>query len=223
MSSLFYGTVTNLLKDSLITLMESSALTKFRLVGGTSLSLQIGHRISVDIDLFTDAPYGSIDLKEIDDFIENTFPFHVHSSGIDPAMGKSYSIGTDNDNTVKLDVFYTDTFIQPALVVEGIRLATIEEIIAMKVDVVQRVGRKKDFWDLHELLTNHDIQAMIALHQRRYPYTHDKDLILKHNEMESRINMSGYATITSGNGDYTIQHYIRSTSSLDYIPNGHLD
>ena len=85
-------------------------------------------------------------------------------------MGKSYSIGTDNDNTVKLDVFYTDSFIQPALVVDGIRLATIEVIIAMKVDVVQRVGRKKDFWDLHELLTNHDIHAMIALHQRRYPY-----------------------------------------------------
>jgi len=178
MSSLFYGTVTNLLKDSLITLMESSAFTQFRLVGGTALSLQIGHRISVDIDLFTDAPYGSIAFKEIDDFIENTFPFHVHSSGIDPAMGKSYSIGTDNDNTVKLDMFYTDTFIQPALVVDGIRLATIEEIIAMKVDVVQRVGRKKDFWDLHELLTNHDIQTMIALHQHRYPYTHDKDLIL---------------------------------------------
>src|SRR5690606_15234287 len=123
MSSLFYGTVTNLLKDSLITLMESSALTKFRLVGGTSLSLQIGHRISVDIDLFIDAPYGSIDFNEIDDFIENTFPFHVHSSEINPAMGKSYSIGADTDNTVKLDVFYTETFIQPALVVEGIRLA----------------------------------------------------------------------------------------------------
>lgn len=94
-------------------------------------------------------------------------------------MGRSYSIGTDHDNTVKLDVFYTDTFIQPALVVDSVRLATIEEIIAMKVDVVQRVGRKKDFWDLHELLTNHDIQTMIALHQLRYPYTHDKDLILK--------------------------------------------
>lgn len=179
MSSLFYGTVTNLLKDSLITLMNCGVLKQFRLVGGTSLSLQIGHRISVDIDLFTDAPYGSIDFKEIDDFIENTFPFHVHSSGINPAMGKSYSIGTDNDNTVKLDVFYTDSFIQPILVADGIRLATIEEIIAMKIDVVQRVGRKKDFWDLHELLTNHDIQAMIALHQHRYPYTHDADLILK--------------------------------------------
>ncbi|GHE31272.1 nucleotidyl transferase AbiEii/AbiGii toxin family protein [Sphingobacterium griseoflavum] len=145
MRGLFYGTVTNLLKDSLITLMNCGSLKQFRLVGGTSLSLQIGHRISVDIDLFTDAPYGSIDFKEIDYFIENAFPFHVHSSGINPSMGKPYSIGSDNDNTVKLDVFYTDSLIQPALVVDGIRLATIEEIIAMKVDVVQRIGRKKAF------------------------------------------------------------------------------
>ncbi len=62
-------------------------------------------------------------------------------------------------------------FIQPALLVDGIRLATIEEIIAMKIDVVQRVGRKKDFWDLHELLIDHDIQTMLDLHQQRYPYT----------------------------------------------------
>ncbi|SFS33423.1 nucleotidyl transferase AbiEii/AbiGii toxin family protein [Sphingobacterium wenxiniae] len=179
MSSLFYGTVTDLLKDSVMTLMNCATLKQFRLVGGTALSLQIGHRISVDIDLFTDAPYGSIDFEEIDDFIENTFLFHNHYSGLNPAMGKSYTIGTDKDNVVKLDIFYTDSFIQPALVVDGIRLATIEEIIAMKVDVVQRVGRKKDFWDLHELLTNHDIQATIALHQHRYPYTHDAALILK--------------------------------------------
>src|SRR5690606_17255186 len=69
--------------------------------------------------------------------------------------------------------------IQPALVIDDIRLATIEEIIAMKVDVVQRIGRKKDFWDLHELLPKYDIQAMMDLHQQRYPYTHDEKLILK--------------------------------------------
>jgi predicted nucleotidyltransferase component of viral defense system len=32
-------------------------------------------------------------------------------------------------------------------------MATVEEIIAMKLDVMQRGGRKKDFWDLHELLS----------------------------------------------------------------------
>ncbi len=57
-----------LLKNSLQILMESDVFENFRLVGGTSLSLQLGHRISVDIDLFSDAHYGSIDFKKIDFF-----------------------------------------------------------------------------------------------------------------------------------------------------------
>lgn len=149
------------------------------MVGGTALSLQLGHRLSVDIDLFSDAPYGSIDFKAIDEFIEKTFPYHQHFSNLDPALGKSYSVGTDKDNVVKLDVFYTDKFIQPPLIVDEIRMATIEEIIAMKIDVVQRIGRKKDFYDLHEFLSNYKISSMISLHKQRYPYTHDEKLIIK--------------------------------------------
>jgi len=87
----------------------------------------------VDIDLFTDVPYGSIDFKKIDEFIDNTFPFHDHSSGLNPAMGKSYTIGIDKGHAIKLDVFYTDLFIQPALLVDAIRLTTIEEIIAKSI------------------------------------------------------------------------------------------
>ncbi|MDN3582002.1 nucleotidyl transferase AbiEii/AbiGii toxin family protein [Mucilaginibacter flavus] len=60
---------------------------------------------------------------------------------------------------------------------EGVRMATIEEIIAMKVDTIQRGGRKKDFWDLHELLEQYPIDKMIALHQQRFEWTHDEDLI----------------------------------------------
>ncbi len=58
-------------------------------------------------------------------------------------------------------------------------MASAEEIIAMKTDVVQRGGRKKDFWDLHECLPNYGIDKMLELHEERYPYGHDKDLILK--------------------------------------------
>lgn len=174
-----YNTVNDLLKNTLIILMESSAFASFRLVGGTALSLQLGHRLSVDIDLFSDAPYGSIDFEAIDKFIEKTFPYHHYFSNLNSAMGKSYSVGTEKDNLVKLDVFYTDTFIQPPLIVDGIRMATTEEIIAMKIDVVQRIGRKKDFWDLHELLQKYSLSIMLSLHQERYPYTHDEELILK--------------------------------------------
>jgi hypothetical protein len=62
---MYWNTVTPLLKIILIELMNEPLFNKFRLVGGTALSLQIGHRMSVDIDLFTDYEYGSVDFKEI--------------------------------------------------------------------------------------------------------------------------------------------------------------
>jgi predicted nucleotidyltransferase component of viral defense system len=45
----------------------------------------------------------------------------------------------------------------PPLITENLRMASLEEIIAMKVDVVQRIGRKKDFWDLYEILPRYSI------------------------------------------------------------------
>jgi hypothetical protein len=57
-------------------------------------------------------------------------------------------------------------------------MATIEEIIAMKIDIVQRGGRKKDFWDLHEVIERYPLSKMIQLHNQRYPYSHDKQAIM---------------------------------------------
>lgn len=175
---MFYSTINEHLRNALITVMNSTVFNSFRLVGGTALSLQLGHRESVDIDLFCDDSYGSIDFKSIDEFVENSFPYHVHFSNLNPTIGKSYSVGLDKNDAIKLDVFYTDTFIQPPFIEDGIRMATIEEIISMKVDVVQRGGRKKDFWDLHELHMQYNLSEMLSLHQLRYPYTHDEELIL---------------------------------------------
>ncbi|WP_312761666.1 nucleotidyl transferase AbiEii/AbiGii toxin family protein [Epilithonimonas sp.] len=73
---LFYSTVSPEIKSALEIVMNAEILKPFRLVGGTSLSLQLGHRISIDIDLFTDADYGSIDFGEIEDFLKQNF----HSS-----------------------------------------------------------------------------------------------------------------------------------------------
>lgn len=81
--------------------------------------------------------------------------------------------------TVKLDVYYTNPFIRPALVTDSIRLAAIDEIVAMKIDVIQRTGRKKDFWDTYEIMDTYNLDQMLALHQEIYPYSHDEDLIKK--------------------------------------------
>lgn len=79
---------------------------------------------------------------------------------------------------VKLDLFYTDPFIRPFLLIDGLRLASLEGIAAMKIDVVSRGGRKKDFWDIHELMEILSIEVMLQLHEERYPYSHDRQEII---------------------------------------------
>lgn len=178
-SKLYWNTVTPLLQSALNQLMASKVFQNFRLVGGTALSLQLGHRISVDIDLFSDAAYETIDFKEIDIYLRRTFSYATNPDSEIIGMGRSYFIGEKEREAVKLDLYYTDTFIQPPIIIENIRMATIEEIIAMKIDVVQRGGRKKDFWDLHEIMEKYSIEQMLTLHKKRYPYNHDAILIKK--------------------------------------------
>jgi hypothetical protein len=65
---LHYKTVNDLLKEGLLQIMAAKEFENFRLVGGTSLSLQIGHRESIDIDLFSDVDYGEIDFEAIEKY-----------------------------------------------------------------------------------------------------------------------------------------------------------
>jgi hypothetical protein len=87
-------------------------------------------------------------------------------------------IGKDSTNLIKLDLYYTDPFLEKLEIHENVRMASISEIAAMKIDVIQRVGRKKDFWDIHELLDKYGLDQLLDFHVQKYPYTHDKSLIL---------------------------------------------
>jgi predicted nucleotidyltransferase component of viral defense system len=160
-------------------LMQEKAFDDFVLVGGTALSLRLGHRISVDIDLFTDKPYNSLDFDAITAFFNYRYPYVYTPDKTDiVGLGRSYYVGASDRECIKVDLYYTDTFIRPYSFVGNIRLASLDDIVAMKVDVISRKGRKKDFWDLHELLERYSIQKMLDLHKQRYPYTHNKELIL---------------------------------------------
>jgi Nucleotidyl transferase AbiEii toxin, Type IV TA system len=176
--SLYYNTVSSLLLSTLQDLMKTPVFDDFRLVGGTSLSLQLGHRQSIDIDLFTDSIYDSVDFRLIDDYLRKNYAYVDTFKTDIVGMGKSYYIGNSKNECIKLDLFYTDPFIKPFLMVDGLRLASLEEIAAMKIDVVSRIGRKKDFWDIHELMDKLTIEDMLHLHEERYPYSHNKQEII---------------------------------------------
>ncbi|MCF8381642.1 MAG: nucleotidyl transferase AbiEii/AbiGii toxin family protein [Bacteroidales bacterium] len=182
---IYKETVSELLWQVLNKLMGFEELKSFRLVGGTCLSLILGHRISIDIDMFSDAEYKSVDFVAINKLFSKSFKYVDYGLSGNDSLGKSYFIGNSKADTVKLDLFYTDAFQYPVLKYQELRLSHLEEIIAMKLELIGHNGRKKDFWDIHELMQRFSWQEMLSFFEKRYPYSHTKEeLIIKLTDFE---------------------------------------
>lgn len=135
-------------------LMAMPLLSHFRLVGGTALSLMKGHRISVDIDLFTSRQYGTTDFSSIEAEIKKSFPVVENPDDEFPALkagqnnnGLHLTIGFDEEHLVKTDILYRGDFLYEPFELEGIRMASVDEIGTMKLDVISR-GQKERFLGL---------------------------------------------------------------------------
>jgi hypothetical protein len=171
-------TVSDLLWDALKKLMTLKEFDSFRLVGGTSLSLQLGHRASIDIDLFTDSEYGSVDFTKLETILTETFSYVESSSVRAVGPGKSFFIGNNESELMKLDLFYTDPFVFPIHLEQNIRFSSIKEVAAMKFEVIAQAGRKKDFWDIHELLETYTLDTLIGFYLKKNPYGCTKNELL---------------------------------------------
>ena len=124
--------------------MEMPAFQQFNLVGGTSLSLQIGHRISIDLDLFTFEDYNSQTMLNALETIGN----------VDILVDKPPFLQVKLDD-VKMDFLkFPYPFVKEFKEIEGVRLVSIELIAVMKLLAIARRGVKKDFYDLYFLLEN---------------------------------------------------------------------
>lgn len=168
-----YNRVSDNLLLILKKLMAAQAFHDFRLVGGTALSMQRGHRRSIDIDLFTDIDYGQMPLGQIKDFLETEFALHLGTDSLnETSLGYNIRIGEENQMPIKVDLFYTDKFLFPYKEVDGIRLADEKEIAAMKLEVIGRLAlRQKDYWDIHELLQDYSLKEMISWALQRCAYS----------------------------------------------------
>jgi hypothetical protein len=177
-SDLYTKTISKTLHSTLKKLMQMPVLKNFRLVGGSALSLQLGHRISVDLDLFTDELYGSIDFNAIQKELSKEFGVLQSTSKVGIGPGFTCFIGESEDNLIKLDLFYTEKFQFPNLIVDNIRIADIRDIAAMKLEVISNNGRKKDFWDLIEILEHFTFKDLIEIYRQKYPYN-DIQMVIK--------------------------------------------
>ncbi|RFZ85626.1 hypothetical protein DYU05_08530 [Mucilaginibacter terrenus] len=143
-------------------LVSIPSIKQFRLVGGTALSLFYGHRRSIDLDLFTDAPFEKEYLVEE---LEENFQ-HVQTTN-----NRSKSIYQCIIENVKVDfVSLKDSFLYPAEIIDGIPFANIKDLAALKLNAVKGRGVKKDFWDIAKLLETFTLAELFQYYHDRYPY-----------------------------------------------------
>lgn len=91
----------------------------------------------------------------------------------------SLFVGNDKDNCVKLDICYDENPIFPLINSNGIRMVSEKDIAAMKINAItQDRQRKKDFWDIHDLLETYSIEEMISFALKRYPWSLDLPKII---------------------------------------------
>jgi predicted nucleotidyltransferase component of viral defense system len=132
----------------------------FFLVGGTALALQMGHRFSIDLDLFSQKEF---DNQLLEQHLQNKYNF------TSDYIAKNTLKGFVTD--VKID-FITHSYplIHPIMIIDDIRIASLEDIGAMKLNAIAHNGtRQKDFFDLFFLLEKHPLHTFLEAYRFKYP------------------------------------------------------
>ena len=124
---LHLSTVESTTLELLKKLQQLPVLCNTRLVGGTALALQLGHRKSVDLDFFGQINVDSQDLKEA-----------LRTLGTLTILNDSKNIHIYVLNEVKIDIVnYTYPWLDDVVYKDGIRLASPRDIAAMKITAIE--------------------------------------------------------------------------------------
>jgi hypothetical protein len=165
---LYYQAIDPATLEVLKRLLQIPELSSLRLVGGTSLALQLGHRKSVDIDLFG--------ILEADDFALSNSLRTFDSIEI---IQRSENIRIYLIDGIKVDIVnYPYPWLESIKQEDGIRLAQMRDIAAMKLSAITGRGTKKDFVDISFLLRTFSLKQMIEFYLQKY-FDGSEFLVLK--------------------------------------------
>ena len=157
---LSYHAVTSHTLELLNRLSSELASTDLRLVGGTALALQYGHRNSVDLDFFGTLDDEVLNLHEV-----------LNSIGRYEVIKETVHIRVYILEGVKIDfVDYSQyPWIDAPVMEDGLCLASPRDIAAMKINAIEGRGSRKDFIDIYFLLQHYSLNEILGFYQQKYP------------------------------------------------------
>ncbi|MEX8548437.1 MAG: nucleotidyl transferase AbiEii/AbiGii toxin family protein [Mucilaginibacter sp.] len=149
--------------------MKDSLLKDFFLVGGTALALQIGHRISIDLDFFNQSAF---DENFLIAELESKYNFQLDYQSKNTLKGEMQGIKVD---------FITHNYplVKPLIEEEELRMSSPEDIAAMKLNVIAGNGtRLKDFIDIAYLSSTITLSQMVNAYEFKYT-SRNPSIVLK--------------------------------------------
>ncbi|MBM3124552.1 MAG: nucleotidyl transferase AbiEii/AbiGii toxin family protein [Chloroflexi bacterium] len=174
MSDLHWITVTPAIREILAVFFKSEIAGEFYLAGGTALALQLGHRLSVDLDLFSQIHSDVPALME---------PLRRALKKFSPALSDSSwgNLVFLADN-VRVGFYgYGYALIAPLVEAEGTKLASIHDIALMKMDALLARASRKDFHDLYAICQRISLRELLDLAPQKYPDVRDFEAqVVKH-------------------------------------------
>jgi hypothetical protein len=154
---LHFNAVPDSVRKLLRLLAPLPALADFSLGGGTSLALRFGHRVSVDLDFFSTLEF---DTEQLFD--------QLGLAGATLVNRATNSLTLDFHGT-KLDFLrHAYPLLAPVDEIEGVRLLSLHDVAAMKLNAVANRGAKKDFFDIYELERHQPLPTMLEWFETKY-------------------------------------------------------
>lgn len=155
---LYLETVESSTLELLKKLQRLPVLEQTRLVGGTALALQLGHRKSIDLDFF-----GTIDCEA--EYLWESIA-GIASLTI---LKESPHIHIYIVDGIKVDIVnYKYPWLDDVVLEQGLRLASVSDIAAMKITAIIGRGTKKDFIDIAFLLHHFSLEEILHFYAAKY-------------------------------------------------------
>lgn len=129
------------------------------LAGGTGVALWLGHRCSVDLDFFSTTPLNTLILQQ-QLTLQGKFTLDQEAAGT--------LHGTLNH--VKLSFLeYSYPLLEPLSSYEGIAIAGLKDLSAMKLEAIAARGKKRDFFDVYAISKNGlSLHEMLLCFEKKY-------------------------------------------------------
>ncbi|MDL1944931.1 nucleotidyl transferase AbiEii/AbiGii toxin family protein [Chloroflexi bacterium CFX2] len=173
MNELHWNTISPDMRRVMGVFGDSEIGKHFYLAGGTALALQIGHRLSADLDFFSP----DLDIPTARETLQNSLR-EFSPELADSSWGNLVFAA----RTVRVGFYgYGYPLVDALVTAEKTSLASISDIGLMKLDVLLSRASRKDFHDLYAICQRMSLRALLDLASRKYSHARDFEAqVVKH-------------------------------------------